>query len=398
MISPEQWQLVEEMSAADVNRLRLRYHGREDMHAVIDQIECRQRAGKKLHETLQRAPRFVFPSVLSSEQATSDDLASFHALLIGDTKSVIDMTCGLGIDTFHIAQTGANVTAFELVERTARCAVHNALELGLTNVEVICGDSTEALTRMADDAADCIFVDPARRGDGGKRLFALSDCSPDVSRLLPEMLRIAPRAVIKASPMLDVAHTGAELQGVTAIVALGTQTECKELVIICERDTSVTEPLLSAVTIDHVAGIALRMDFTAEEERSSQATIATPGKGCYLYEPYPATIKMSPLRILSSRYGLTKPAQNSHLYFSEHYRDDFPGRIFRVVDTFGLNKNDCREIARRYPRTDITTRNFPLRPDELQKRIKVRPGGNIRLFATRSADNRPLIIIADSHV
>lgn len=393
MISPEQWQLVEEMSAADVNRLRLRYHGREDMHAVIDQIECRQRAGKKLSDTLRRAPHFEFPSVLSSEQATADDMAAFHASLVGEAGRVLDMTCGLGIDAFHIARTAAAVKAFELTPHTAQCAADNARRLGIGNFTITCGDSAEALRSMPDDAFDCIFVDPARRGAGGKRLFALADCSPDVSTLLDEMLRVASRAVIKASPMLDVSHTLAELHDVTQLIALGTRSECKELIIACQRGSDSLEPTLSAVTIaDGVTVSDFR--FTSTEEAAAEAAIATPAKGWYVYEPHPATIKMAPFRTLSARFGLVKPAANSHIYFGSERRDDFPGKIFTAIDIFGMSKSDCRELQQAYPRADITTRNFTLRAEELAKKLKMKSGGDVRLFATRDADGKPLIVVA----
>lgn len=46
---------------------------------------------------------FIFPTSLSAEQCTSELLARFHANLVPDNGVVLDMTCGLGIDAFHIA-------------------------------------------------------------------------------------------------------------------------------------------------------------------------------------------------------------------------------------------------------------------------------------------------------
>ena len=49
------------------------------------------------------------------------------------------------------------------------------------------------------------------------------------------MLQVAPRYIAKLSPMLDISHVLSELDCVRNIMAVGTTTECKELVVTVER-------------------------------------------------------------------------------------------------------------------------------------------------------------------
>ena len=106
---------------SDVNALRLRYHGKAMPFSVEDacmQIEMRRKTSNKLTWFLKN-PGFMFGTSMSAEQATNQNVALFHAQLIGHDRRVLDMTAGLGIDAMTIALNGNTVTAYEL-ERAIR--------------------------------------------------------------------------------------------------------------------------------------------------------------------------------------------------------------------------------------------------------------------------------------
>lgn len=244
----DDWNWIKEHQSANPDRLRLSFHGDPRKMFAITQIDCRQRVREKLSQTLADQPDFVFPSTLSAQQSTSDSLASYHASLVNPGWRVLDLTGGLGIDARHLSSRAVSVDICEINPEIAECAEHNAHSAGIENISVHCCDCIDFLTNAATDQFDCIFIDPARRGEHGQRLYALSQCSPDVTELLDKMLCIAQRVIIKASPMLDVSHTLAELKHVEQIITLGTKNECKELIAVCSRDYS--EPArISAVSI-----------------------------------------------------------------------------------------------------------------------------------------------------
>lgn len=389
MLTEEQWQNIENFADEDPMRLRLAHHGNVAMAAVIDQIECRQKTRKKLSETLASAPRFYFPTVLSSEQATSDALAEFHAGLIAPESSVFDMTCGLGIDAFHIARKASELLAADINPKIAATANSNAALLGIDNFSAIAADSTELLTGMKNNAFDYIFIDPARRGDNGKRQFALSDCVPDVTAFIDRMLNVAPNVIIKASPMLDISNILIQLPYVSQIISVGTRRECKEIVVICQRGFNGV-PRISAVTV----GIS-SFTYTESEEHTSRPVYGMPKPGNILLECYPAAVKAGAFRLLSSRFGITKIAPNTHLYYSECIPEDFPGRGLTVKEVIPFDKRARKYISERYEAMEITARNFPMQPIELAKKLKLKSGGKNRMFAVRDQDNKCWLIITE---
>ena len=109
----------------DYSRLRLQAKGDPQRLDEILQMQCRERFAGKFPETL-KCGGFRFPSLLAAEQATSDALASYHARAVKPSRAVLDMTMGLGIDSFALARAGAKVTAFELDETKAETAKANA--------------------------------------------------------------------------------------------------------------------------------------------------------------------------------------------------------------------------------------------------------------------------------
>ena len=98
-INEDFFKFVDKHQADDVNRLRLRRCADAgfDVDFAITQIECRRRIRRKLPE-MYANPGFLFPSVLATEQATCEEIARYHAGIVGDVERVLDMTAGLCID------------------------------------------------------------------------------------------------------------------------------------------------------------------------------------------------------------------------------------------------------------------------------------------------------------
>lgn len=389
-LTDELWQWIEANMTSDPDRLRLSNHGDAIKMFAIDQIDARQRTAKKLSETLNACPRFIFDSTLAAQQSTSDLLADFHSSLITPESSVLDMTGGMGIDTIHFAKRAKSVTMLEIKPERELCARHNFEALGLTNINSIAGDSVEYLTQLSPNVYDYIFIDPARRGKEGQRLFALAHCNPDVTVLIGKMLSVAPNVIIKASPMLDIAHTLNELPHIKEIISLGTTTECKELLIVCQRDF-VGATAIKSVTLSQSKSI----EFTVRLSSSPDSQIySTPQVSDILYDPYPSFAKITMNVELPD--GITKIAPNSNIYFSNQLNPDFPGNPLKITDLKPFNKQSIRELSKTIPAADISVRNFPISPGDLQTRLKIKPGGKIRIFATTTSSTEKILIICNS--
>lgn len=389
------WLWIDAHITDNPDKLRLKYASDPTLNDAVNQIDCRQRTASKLAVTLTNK-RFRFPSTISAEQCTGDAIASIHAKMITRGSKVLDMTCGLGIDTFHIATGAAHVTACEINAEYADVAEYNARTTGLENVKILNTDSVEYLHSLPDDSYDCIFIDPARRGEHGERVFAIDRCTPDVTSILPKMLSVAPTVIIKASPMLDVSHTIASLTNVAKVTAIGTDRECKELVIECRRNHT-EPPILSAMTIpgNVTANETTTIEFTQEDENNAMPETAPPVAGGWIYEPYAPVLKIAPFRYLCKKFGATKLDVNTHLYTAITPLPGFPGREMRITEVLDMNKRNMRDLSKRYPYIDVTTRNLPIKAAELTARLKVKPSGRLRLFGCTCQQLGRIMIVTE---
>ena len=382
---------IEEHRNDDTTKLRLSCRKKDDASVyefAIMQIECRKKTAKKLHSTLQSS-HFVFPTTLSAEQCTSDNLAEFHATLTNEGETILDMTAGLGIDAFHLAQKAKRITAIDLNEDVAQALSTNANALGITNFTGINADSIEYL-KNSTEHFDTIFIDPARRGDGGKRLFALSDCQPNVVESLDLIKQHCNKLIVKASPMLDATQVLRELPETTNLYAIGTRQECKETVAVVDFKNPQDSPTLHCITIDDET---FDFSFTLDNEISSTNNFGEFKEGMYLYEPYPAIMKLQPFKLISQQFNAIKLHQHTHLYASTEVIADFPGDCHKIERIYPFSSRTIKEVVKDYPRTNVAVRNFILSADELRKRLKIKDDNKYRLYGVSVANGDRLLIV-----
>lgn len=373
----------------DFNRLRLKHHGDPVMMDRILQMECRAKTASKLPRTLL-CEDFRFPSLAVAEMATSDAVADIHAAMIPVGSRVLDMTCGLGIDTFRFAGKASEVTAVELDPKAWQTACHNVSALGLGNVSVIEGDSIAWLGEC-DRHFDVIFIDPARRDSAGRH-FALRDCSPDIIPALPLLLSRCSTLIVKASPMIDISGTVRELACSCKVSVIGTAKECKEVVFTIQsamQDSA--SPEISA--IDCITIGAGTYTFTPDEESGTHPAYRTPAVGEYLYEPYPAVMKSGGLKLLSARYGVAKLHPNTHIFTSETPVGNFPGEIFKITAIYPFSKQGIKTAVKDHPTANIATRNFPLSAPQLAAKLKIKECGDKMMFGLTAPDSTRLLIV-----
>ncbi len=393
------WDWVDAHISDDPIRLRLKYakvNDGIDYDAAIRQIECRRRFGKKLQVTLDRTPRFYFPSKLSGEQSTSDRLAAYHATLVRENEPLIDLTSGLGIDVMHCAPKCSSATAVERSEALADALRYNAAQSHCDRLDVICGDCREIVSRDTVERYGTAFIDPARRSDDGSRVYSLADCEPDVVAMLPDLERICRRLIVKMSPMLDISHTVSTLGGCTKIISLGNPTECKELIAVKDFGTGSTDSqtIIEGITLLPQGEAEFR--YTASEEASCAIPAYTlPSRGDFFYEPYPSIMKLGANRLLASRYELDAIHPNSRLYHSDKLDSSFPGNIFKVEAVIDYSSSNLKRFKRDYPVINVAARNFGISAEALRSKLGVKDGGDKRVIGvTDSSDRRHLIVLA----
>lgn len=375
----------------DLSRLLLsaaRYPG-IDIPFAVEQIAARRQIKDKLPSWYAN-DALVFPARIAAEQCSSELTALYKQRLVGEHMLLCDLTGGLGIDSFFFSRKVRRLFYMERFPAYCEAARANFTALGADNIEVMEGDSVELADRLPE--VDVFYVDPARRGEGNKRVFALQDCEPDLPSLLPELFRRAPKVIAKLSPMADIQLTLDLLPGTTQVHVLSVKNECKELVFILDRDADKGEksPLIHCVNFAG-DGHEEQFSFTLTDEQNETQNLSEEVKS-YLFEPNASLLKAGAFKCVASRFDIKKLHVSSHLYTSDKPVEAFPGRSFVVKEVFPFNSKLCKSLSKEIPRANITIRNFPLSVDDLRKRTRIADGGSVYLFATTLADGSKVLI------
>lgn len=376
----------------DVRRLALQAAKYPDMDFsfALHQIKGWQVACKKLpswaaHEQL------LYPRQLSMEQCSSEQTARYKQQLVqrlcGQAQHegrLVDLTGGLGVDFSFMAQGFQQAYYVEQQVELCALAKHNFPLLGLSSAQVICGDGATFLQSMADQAM-VIFLDPARRDVTGSKTYAIEDCTPDVALLSDELVNKSQWVVVKLSPMLDWHVAVAQLKHVCEVHIVSVGGECKELLLVMQRHRDEQPLQLYAVNDGKV--------FTCSAEEAQQRTplLQTSTFG-YLFEPHASLMKAGCFAALSARYGVKGLATNTHLFAAMTPVNDFPGRQFQVLAVTPFSKKSLRSALHGIEKANLAVRNFPLSVVELRKRLKLKEGGELYLFATTIGTTHALII------
>ena len=351
-----------------------------DMTYALDQIAGRQKARVKIPSWAAN-DGIVYPPHLSMEQCSSEATARYKAQIAGKGKRIVDLTAGFGVDMAFMSINFAEAVHVE--QQEALCAISSANYtcLGLHHIHVVCNDGVAYLHQMAH--ADLIFIDPARRNEHGGRTYGISDCTPNVLEIIDEMLEKATRVIIKLSPMLDWQKAVSDVGNVSEVHIVSVGNECKELLLVVERKTSNLK--VFCVNDGQV------FSYTSNDETGSFCQ--APSSPQYLYEPNASVMKAGCFQLIAQRFGISQPDKNSHLFLSEQIIPDFPGRGFAIERICTMNKRELKTGLAGITQANIAVRNFPLSVADLRKRLKLKDGGDVYIFATTSAEKGHLLLV-----
>ena len=395
-LTTETIRFIEENARADVRSLALqaKKYPKVDMAMAVVQIAGRQIAEAKV-PTWYRTEGLLYPKHLSMEQCSSEATAIYKASLM-EGETFADLTGGFGIDCSFLSRKFKKADYVERQAELCELAKHNFPLLGL-NIDVHNEDGVEYLKRM--QPVDCLFLDPARRDGHGGKTVAISDCEPDVSALEKLLVEKARKVVVKLSPMLDLSLALKDLKHVCEVHIVSTDNECKELLLILQKETASSEVSIHCInSLGALNGYRIYQEYTfaQEQERTSDCPL-THEVEAYLYEPNTSIMKAGAYRSLTQAYPVKKLHPSSHLYVSPHFIEDFPGRKFRVEAVSGFGKKELKTFLQGMEKANLTIRNFPSSVAELRKRLKLKEGGDDYLFATTLADESKVIIKCKKH-
>ena len=390
--------LVTEYQHDDVQQLALQRNrfsqlSDTDFRFFLQQVEGKQRTRDKL-PTFAQIEDWWYPVRLSCEQCSSEATARYKAELIGHKHdTLIDLTAGYGVDTFFMAE---HTQQAHYVERNAElCAIaeHN-FSLYRPNIQVHNTTAEEFLSSLPITNSQypianspypishtLIYLDPARRSQSGSKVFRIEDCEPNIIDLLPSLRKHTSHIMIKFSPMLDITAALRILGNDWDTHIVAVNNEVKEVLFL--TGTGVMHAV-------NIRGIQTdRLLFSPEDEKQAQLTIAIDIQQ-YIYESNAAIIKAGAFRWVGERYGLQKLDTNTHLYTSSTLLPDFPGRVWEVIDAEIKEPKKQLDTKAKY---SILSRNYPLSPEEIRKKYKLKDGDDMYLLAARH-QGKPKLILA----
>ena len=402
-----------------------------DMDMAVNSIESRRKLRDKVREWHDE-PRLVFPLKLSAEQCSSSATGWYKAGLASrisgkESWAIADLTGGLGVDSWFFSQKAQRVLYNEMQEVLCRAAEHNFKVLEAGNISVSNGIARQGdIEKILDGFnPDIVYMDPARRGEGGRKVFLIEDCTPDVLTLKDEIFVHTRHILLKLSPMADITMACSRLGSTCRevhIVASGG--ECKELLIWMDREWNDGYSITAAEI--HNDGSLSEFTFSPSDEKaaaphlsdrqclpsahshSASGPLHLPGGGkmpitdiClserWLFEPGKALMKAGAFNLISERFGISKLGASTHYYIVEDEAKAAGlkghGKLYRIISCSPLDKRNIRSAGKDYPKAEVTARNIPMDTDTLRKKLGVSSGDDIHIFGLRSDMDGNLLLI-----
>ena len=193
--------------------------------------------------------------------------------------------------------------------------------------------------------------------------------------LMPLLLEIAPRVIIKVSPMADLTMLRRRLgDKLEELHVVGSEGECKEVLCLCARSAGYRGIVLfeDGCTFNSSWGSAPG----ACSDNKTDAEAGTSGE--LLFVPSAAMTKsgLGP--------GICLMGYSEEL---QHF-----GKYWQVVENLPFASSVIKTLRRRYPQADVSSKGLPVSAEELRKKLGVKPGGPVQIIACNLSGDRRLMV------
>jgi 16S rRNA G966 N2-methylase RsmD len=378
-------QIAEKETISDTTKFALKNSSKytpELLKAILNHQKFKEMIAIKTPEWTS-IEGLISPEKVSLEQASSKTTADLKLEFISG-KSILDLTGGLGVDSFYFSKKFGLVTHNEPSLFLSALVEHNFNKLQVKNVAF-----TQFLAEEfnSNSTYDVVFIDPDRRNTENKKLVLLSDCKPDIAHNQKHWFLLAPVVMIKLSPMLDIKACINQLKNIQKVIIISDKNEVKELVLLLKKDFE-EEP--GIICLNKTEKITQRFEFTYSEENQINLSCADPVG--YLYEPNASVLKAGAFKAIALKFNIKKIAVNSHLYSSEFLFEDFPGRVFEIIAIEKPNKKELEKYIIN-KQANISCRNYPLKPEQIKKELGWKDGGDFYVFFTENQKKKKIVLI-----
>lgn len=339
---------------------------------VASQVKYLQRAKSKLPRLYEA--RGIIPD-RAFEQSSSDECAAAKRLEGG---RLLDLTCGLGIDSSRFAERFERVVAVERDEVLADVVRENMRRMGIANVEVVTASAEDYLQQALErgERFDWVYADPDRRTVDGRRVVRLEDCSPNMVELMPLIGRLTERVAIKNSPLFDV-DEAFRLFGKCGVEVISLGDECKEVMIYADG----REPMLAAEAIAR-GRVEVTLADLERYEAEREGVVKEFDAEAYGYLVVPDVALLKARIVEYALRGKADVWSNNSFGFARELPEGVVGRVMKIKQIYPY---DIKQLKRRFKGegVDILLRDFPVGVDEVRRKAGMKSGSKHRIALTR---------------
>lgn len=361
-----------ETSASVVSGLRKRFDA-DQVRGILEAGAARRKAGAKLDAGWAASLLADIAGVeMASSALSSVYKARRFAEVLGQGALVADLCCGIGADSWGLADAGLRVVGVDADPGRAVMYGHN-----LPGCSVVCGDA------LADCPTDAVafHLDPARRA-GAKRTLLIEDFLPG-----PDVW----------AAIIDKRGDGA--------IKLNPGVDAYELpegeVEILSEPSGLTQAVL---WIGQLAGAASRRatklsadgtacSITGEPERPEDAHEI----GAFLGTLDPCVERADLTGVLLDQLGVSLVHPGTGLVTGEAAISHAMVRWYRVLEVLAWSEKRVRSALRSHNAgvVEIRTRGGLVNPDELQRKLRGSGARNDRSVLVYRLGDRAVAVIAE---
>lgn len=333
-------------------------HARE----VATQVKYLQRARTKL-PSLYAVQAIIPPRAF--EQSSSEKCAAAKHLH-GDT--LLELTCGLGIDAIALSRNFRRVITLERDELLADVVRENLKRMNITNVEVITSSAEEFL-KQCDESFDWVYADPDRRTETGKRVFRLEDCSPNIIELLSDIHRIGKHLALKLSPLFDPEEAFRIFHN-CEVEVVSLSGECKEVMIYADGRS----PHISAHVIDKGSLSLAREEWLMQPSMPEHFAAEE-----YQYLIIPDVALQKGRLVRHALQGKADAWDDNSFGFAREQPQDILGRVVPILSIEPFNIKELKSELKGKGVDILLGGGFRMGVDEVRRKCGMRSGEQHRI-------------------
>ncbi len=346
--TPEIFEAIRTSSVAELaSQKQLREMFDQDLvRAALSIHEARQKAIGKLPNADQ-----IWLTRVGLEQCTAWQIAEHKAQRFRGHPVVIDLCCGIGVDSSNIASE-AHVLAVDSSNSMCIRAGWNAEVWGRGDrIETMCGDATSS-----DWAGQIVHIDPDRRAESDRPTKRLELYQPNLD-WMQNLCRKAAGGAIKVGPASNFLQKfpGCEIE----LVSL--DGECREATV-----------WFGSLAGEHAfRATVLPTGESLSADPLSAWTNTTDQVGRYLLDPDPAIVRSGLLDVMADRNQLLRLDDEEEYLTADVLPTTSFVTAFEIETVLPNNLKDLKKYLRDRPSQyyEVKCRRIPTQADVVRRQL-----------------------------